>query len=144
MGKLTGQENASLQQGKNVERVILGDEEAAIVKKWVDELNAKADGLIKFGKADVVNFLIANHEPDMSDVEVGVLSRKCYDEAKWLGWGLAKIKVAKKLGESLIFDDLVCFRDRLLGSNPRPISRKAKRKSAEMEPPEPETEENLE
>ncbi|MEL4382900.1 hypothetical protein, partial [Shewanella algae] len=66
------------------------------------------------------------------------ISRKCYDEAKWLGWGLAKIKAAKKLGESLIFEDLVCFRDQLLGSSSKAVGRKAKRKTDAAEPLEPE------
>lgn len=128
----------SVKDKTTVERVILGDTQAELVKKWADELNKRADGLIRFTKADVVNFLIENHGSDLSNVEVAAISRKCYDEAKWLGWGLAKIKAAKKLGESLIFEDLVCFRDQLLGSSSKAVGRKAKRKTDAAEPLEPE------
>jgi len=122
----------------SIERVILNNAEAELVNKWVLELNERTDGLIRFTKADVVNFLIENHGSDLSAVEVAAISRKCYDEAKWLGWGLAKIKAAKKLGESLVFDDLVSFRDRLLGSSSKPINRKAKKKTGDVESVEPE------
>ena len=118
-----------------IDRVILGKKEADIVSDWTQRLNARADGLIKFTKADVVNFLIRNHIGKLDELESGQIARDSYDETKWLGWALSKIKKAKKSGETLSFDDLIKFRDELIGGAPK-LKRKTRKRDDDNDSPE--------
>ena len=119
MVELTGQDGAdadetSERKSAQIDRVILGRAQSELVAKWTTVLNERADGLIRFSKADVVNFLLASHPPTFTQEEVRAISSVCYNEAKWLSWGLTKVKAAKKSGAAISFDDLMRFRDELL------------------------------
>ncbi len=100
-----------------VDRVILGKSEAKLLSKWMREFNEKADGLVKVSKADMVNYLIASHPSKLSEEEVSDIARRYYDETRWLGWSMTKMKEAKKKGMSLLFADLMKFRDEFLSSS---------------------------
>lgn len=101
--------------GTQVDRVILGKSEATLLAKWVEDFNLQADGLVKVSKADLVNYLIASHAAKISSEEICDIAARYYDETRWLGWSVAKMKEAKKKGLSLLFDDLMKFRDEFLG-----------------------------
>jgi hypothetical protein len=107
-----------------VDRVILGKSEAKVLSKWVQEFNKRTDGLVKVSKADVVNFLIANHSPQLSDEEMQSLSSHNFDETRWLGWAMQKMKDAKKKGEHVSFEELTALRKSLLATTDEPIKKK--------------------
>ena len=102
-------------EGVQVDRVILGRSESGLLAKWVEDFNGKAEGLIKVSKADLVSYLIASHDSSLSSEEVREIAARYYDETRWLGWSVVKMKAAKKKGTSLLFEDLMKFRDELLG-----------------------------
>lgn len=104
-----------VKDGVQVDRIILGKSESKLLAKWVEDFNGKADGLVKVSKADLVNYLIAAHNASMSSEEVREIAARYYDETRWLGWSVVKMKAAKKKGVSLLFEDLMKFRDELLG-----------------------------
>jgi hypothetical protein len=101
--------------GIQVDRVILGRTEAELLAKWVEDFNVKSEGLVKVSKADLVNHMIASHGAKLSPEEVRAIASRYYDEARWLGWSVAKMKESKKKGVCLLFDDLIKFRDEFLG-----------------------------
>jgi hypothetical protein len=101
--------------GTQVDRVILGKNEAELLAKWVEDFNVKSEGLVKVSKADLVNHMIASHGAKLSPEEVRAIASQYYDEARWLGWSVAKMKESKKKGVCLLFDDLIKFRDEFLG-----------------------------
>jgi len=112
--------------GSQVDRVILGKSEAKILAKWVQDFNIKTEGLVKISKADILNHLITSHEKSLSSEEVREIAGRFYDEARWLAWSLTKMKDAKRKGLSLLFDDLIRFRDDFLG---KPVASLKKKKS---------------
>jgi hypothetical protein len=121
MESLEAKEAFKVKNETQIDRVILGCDESALVQKWVEYLNKRADGLIRFTKADVVNFLLSSRPANWeTDLATGI-ARHCYDEAKWLGWSLNKVKAARKSRTQLSFDDLVKFRDDLLGGSVKKV-----------------------
>ncbi len=100
---------------KQIDRVILGKEESDTVARWVETLNTRAEGLIRFTKSEVVNFLISSHSAKLSQEEQKAVSNTCYDETRWLGWAMGRMRAAKKSGGSVSFDELMKFRDEVLG-----------------------------
>ena len=112
---------------KQIDRVILGPNESDIVAKWVELLNKRAEGLIRFTKAEVVNFLITSRSIKLSQDEQQSLSVACYDETRWLGWAMERMRAAKKSGTPVSFDELTKFRDELLG---RSMEKPRKRKNS--------------
>lgn len=109
---------------RQIDRVVIGKEENDTVEKWVEELNARAEGLVRFTKAEVVNFLIRSHPSRLSVEKQQALAIACYDETRWLGWAMERMRAAKKRGSPVSFDELTKFRDDLLGS------RKTRKKTA--------------
>ncbi len=98
-----------------IDRVILCPKESMLVQKWVESLNARADGLIRFTKSDVVNFLLNSHPAKWEAAEIAALATQCFEETRWLSWSMGKLKAARKMGTSLNFEELTKFRDELLG-----------------------------
>lgn len=109
-----------------IDRIILGKSEAQLLQSWVDEFNEKAEGLIKVSKADLVNCLIANHAAKLSNEEVHMIATRNFDEARWLGWAMHKLKDAKKNGDQISFDELAVFRDSLLTVNKQPLKKRTR------------------
>lgn len=98
-----------------IDRVILDSDVSNKINKWIQDLNERTDGLIKFSKSDIVNFFIRSHELKLSESEICQISQDLFDETKWLGWALGKMKKANKSGQSLTFNELAKFRNDLMG-----------------------------
>lgn len=99
-----------------VERIILEPNQAAIITRWTDLLSARADGLIRYSKSDVVNYLIATRDAELSQAECNGIASRCYDEARWLSWSLSRVRSARKSNRSVSLDELTRFRDSLIGT----------------------------
>jgi len=98
-----------------IDRVILGKQEAILLQSWADHLNIRGDGLIRFSKSDVVNFLIRSHIVDWSEKEMCQISKDCFSETRWLSWALAKMRTAQKNGTSFSMENLEALKNELLG-----------------------------
>lgn len=120
--------NKKTKNETQIDRVILGKTEAELLAKWVEDFNRKADGLIKVSRADVVNFLIANHATVLSNEETQTLAIRNFDEARWLAWSMLKMKEAKKKGSRLSFDELTAFRNTLLSLHNGSVKKKKSNK----------------
>lgn len=99
-----------------IDRVILGKQEAILLQTWVSNLNMRSDGLIKFSKSDVVNFLIRSHDIDWSEKEMCQISNDCFNETKWLSWALTKMRSAQKNRTSFSMESLEIFKKELLST----------------------------
>lgn len=127
-----------------VDRVILGKSEAHLLQSWVNEFNKKADGLIKVSKADLVNYLIASHAVSLSSEEVHSIATRYYDEARWLGWAMHKLKEAKKNKNQMSFDELTVFRNSFLTVNKQSTKKRTRNThEQEAEPPNTTTDQSI-
>ncbi len=106
------------------ERLSLRKEEQEKLERWVSELNAKFDGMIRLTKSDLANFLIRHHPIQLSEDEVKLIEAEHFDEMRWLNWAVSKIRDAKKQGLSLTLNDLMQAR---VQSNSSVIYQKKKR-----------------
>ena len=107
------------------ERLSLRKEEQDKLDSWVQELNTKFDGMIRLTKSDLANFLIRHHPAKLSNEELALIEREHFDEVRWINWALAKIRDAKKRGQSLTLEELM--EQRNMPSMP---TRKTRRKTA--------------
>ena len=112
----------------HADRVVLGEVEANILTKWINDFNSKAEGIVKISKSDLVNYLIAHHTSNISNEEIQQIASRYYDEARWLNWSLAKIKESQKQGIIYRLEDLIRFRDDFIGKQ-QPTPRKKNKTS---------------
>ena len=124
----------------NVDRIVLKRLERSKLDSWLAQLNEKFDGMIRFTKSDLANFLIRNHANDLNDDEIDTLASEHYDEMRWLNWAVAKIRKAKKEGIQLSLDELMVKRkpaDTVKKSNvkrPRKIAPQSANDQSLLEP----------
>lgn len=92
------------------ERLSLRKEEQEKLERWISELNAKFDGMIRLTKSDLANFLIRHHADQLNADEIALIETEHFDEVRWINWALAKIREAKRLGQSLTLEELMAAR----------------------------------
>lgn len=97
-------------QSDSVDRIILRREERDKLDKWLCQLNDTYDGLIKFSKSDLANFLIRQHDDKLSEVQIKLLGAELYDEMRWLSRAIEKVRRAKREGSLLTLEDLMIKR----------------------------------
>ncbi|MFP5458382.1 MAG: hypothetical protein ACLGG7_06590 [Bacteriovoracia bacterium] len=112
-------------KGEPTERLTLQKPEQAKLERWLDGLNSKFDGMIRLTKSDLANFLIRHHPAHLDAEEVALIEAEHFDEVRWINWALAKIREAKKQGQSLTLDELMAQR-----KVQAPPTKKIRRKSA--------------
>ncbi len=93
-----------------VDRIVLRRPECERLDRWLSQLNARFDGMIRLTKSDLANFIIRLHADELSDTEVTLIESEFYDEVRWLNWALAKIRKAKKEGVSISLEQLMLSR----------------------------------
>lgn len=120
-------------KGEPTERLTLQSIEQAKLERWVQELNAKFDGMIRLTKSDLANFLIRHHQEKLTDSEVALIEAEHFDELRWINWALTKIREAKRMGESLTLEDLMTKRK----VQPAPIKRTRRKLAPESADKEP-------
>lgn len=63
-------------------------------------------GLLKPTRADIVNFLIDEHESEFSESEMLSLRNRLYNEVRFITWALVQLRKAKQDGVNLTLEDL--------------------------------------
>jgi hypothetical protein len=135
--KATGADlDSKKDRGDNVDRIVLRCSENSKLQEWATVLNARFDGMIKVTKSDLANFLIRQHEEKLSDPEIRLIESEMFDEVRWLNWALAKVRQAKRQGQSLSLEDLMVKRD-LIKSQTTSSSKGAKTRRKKSEPVPP-------
>ena len=110
MGKLKAKSasEASLpSQTDPVDRIILKREERDKLDRWLQGLTQKYDGMIKFSKSDLANFLIREHSENLSELEAKLLGAEHYDEMRWINKAIEKVRQAKRSGFQLTLEELM-------------------------------------
>jgi hypothetical protein len=115
------------------ERLTLRKEEQERLEAWVQELNARFDGMIRLTKSDLANFLIRHHSESLNDEEAALIEIEHFDELRWMNWALIKIREAKKQGLSLTLQELM--EKRRVPSPAKKIRKKLAPKSANDDTP---------
>jgi hypothetical protein len=93
-----------------VDRIILRREERDRLDRWLAQLNEKFDGMIKFSKSDIANFLIRAHEDELDESEIKLMGAQHYDEMRWYNRAAEKVRQAKRKGIEIAFEDLMAKR----------------------------------
>jgi hypothetical protein len=114
MGKLKSQaestEVVESPQNDSVDRVILKPDERGKLDKWLGQLNDKYDGMVKFSKSDLANFLIRHSDDELSESQMKLLGVELYDEMRWINRAIEKVRQAKREGLPLSLEDLMAKR----------------------------------
>ncbi len=113
MGKLktkTAADEVTISQTDAVDRIILKREERDKLDRWLDCLNQRYDGMIKFSKSDLANFLIRHHDGSLSEMEMKLLGAEHYDEMRWINRAIEKVRQAKRSGVALTLEELMIKR----------------------------------
>ena len=120
----------SVTQKPTIDRVTLGCDQALKIDKFVSTLNQRFGGLLKPSRADIVNFLIDEHESELSENEMLILRTRLYNEVRFISWALVQLRKAKQDGINLTLDDLRAQTETGATLPPR-RTRKVKEKSQE-------------
>lgn len=113
MGKLktkSASESSLQSQTEAVDRIILKREERDKLDRWLQGLTQKYDGMIKFSKSDLANFLIREHSENLSELEAKLLGAEHYDEMRWINRAVEKVRLAKRSGLELTLEELMTKR----------------------------------
>jgi hypothetical protein len=114
MGKLKSKSEIPDVKEKNVsdpvDRIILKRQERDRLDAWLTQLNDRYDGLVKFSKSDLANFLIRQQEQKLSEIHIKQLGAELYDEMRWINRAIEKVRQAKRAGIALSLEDLMANR----------------------------------
>ena len=108
--KLLDQEEKARSQSDPVDRIILKRDERDRLDAWLKHLNEHFDGMIKFSKSDLANFLIRKHDAVLAESELRELGTQNYDEMRWISRAIERVRRAKRNGEALTLEDLMAKR----------------------------------
>lgn len=129
MGKLkvSAEADTTSTNKATVDRLILKPEASEKINNWLTQLNEKYEGLIKFSKSDIANFIIQNHDNQLSEAQLKSLGAEFYDEITWINKAIDKVKKARRDGLQITLDELM--QKRSLFSVEKSASKKRKIKS---------------
>ena len=91
----------------SVDRIILKRDTRDKLDRWLQLLTDKYDGMIKFSKSDLANFLIREHAESLSELETKLLGAEYYDEMRWINKAIEKVRQAKRSGVTLTLEGLM-------------------------------------
>lgn len=91
----------------SVDRIILKRDTRDKLDRWLRLLTDKYDGMIKFSKSDLANFVIREHAESLSELEIKLLAAEYYDEMRWINKAIEKVRHAKRRGVSLTLEELM-------------------------------------
>ena len=93
-----------------VDRIILKRRERDRLDAWLAQLNDRYDGLVKFSKSDLANFLIRQQDEKLSEIQLKQLGAELYDEMRWINRAIEKVRQAKRAGLPLSLEGLMAKR----------------------------------
>ena len=95
---------------ESFDRVVLKSQERARVESWLSQLEQQYQGLIRFSKSDLINFLVRRHETVLTDAELQQLGAEFYDEMRWITRAIERVRQSKRGGVALDLEDLMAMR----------------------------------
>ena len=111
MGKLKNKSETPDEKDKAlsdpVDRIILKRQERDRLDSWLTQLNERYDGLVKFSKSDLANFLIRQQNEKLSEIHIKQLGAELYDEMRWINRSIEKVRQAKREGVTLSLEDFM-------------------------------------
>ena len=90
-----------------IDRVTLGKDEGEKLDRWLEQIHATFNGLLKLNKSDLVNYLVSEHKAELVKKELKKLKSIHFNQVKFAAWALGRLKEAQKNGEKLTYADLV-------------------------------------
>lgn len=138
----TDPSNFDIGSKKSPERVLVGDTESKRLDEWIEVVDKKFQGFIKVTKSDLVNFLILDHQEQLSRDELERIKRTNYDEGRFLTWAVSKWKESQKIGDHFKMTDIFETYKTVFDKTPVKPSGKTKKETdkvlaANSEPLEP-------
>ena len=91
---------------RHTDRVKLSPESLVRLSQWVQVFEGGLKGN-RVTKADLVNFLIRTHIPELSERELDQIEREHFDEIKFASWALKELKAARQSGRRISLADIV-------------------------------------
>lgn len=108
-------------KNQHPDRIKISPEALTKLGKWNDEISRRLRG-VKLTRSDLVNFLILNHEEQLSSRELGALEKEFFDEVKFAQWAVEELKSARSKGEQVTLAEIISTR-RATNSEAHPSSR---------------------
>lgn len=84
---------------KALDRVALNKTEAEKVSAWLKQLEESSSGYLQLSRSDVVNFLISEHNLELSPREMQRIRAHHYDPIRHLNWITPRLKEALQSGD---------------------------------------------
>jgi hypothetical protein len=88
------------------DRIAMSSLSAERLKTWIEQVQGQVAG-IRVTKTDLVNWLIENHDAELSGQEVRALEISFFDEIKFAEWALRELKARRAQGESVSIQTLM-------------------------------------
>ncbi len=101
-------ENTKMNSKRQVhpDRITLNPEALNRVNEWLKSINTSTPG-VSLGRADLVNFVISSHAPQLSKQELKELESLHRDDVKLMAWALRTLKEARANGKSLSIEEIL-------------------------------------
>ncbi len=98
--------HSSETKNQHPDRIKISAEALSKLSKWNETISTLLRG-VKLTRSDLVNFLIMNHDEQLSARELRSLEELFFDEVKFAQWAVEELKAAKLRGESVTLADVI-------------------------------------
>ena len=95
-------ENRKVENGeaRSTDRVSLNAESYSRTEHWLSQSEKRHKG-IRFTRNDLVNFILLQHAPTLSEEELSVIGQVHFDDVRFYAWAVKTVREARTRGESL-------------------------------------------
>lgn len=87
-------------QERGPERVALNPEAVARMEQWMAQIEKEKKG-VRITRNDLVNFVLLQHGPVLSEEELTDVGKAHYSEVRFYEWALKTVRKAQAQGEDL-------------------------------------------
>jgi len=108
------------------DRVNLDQEAYEKVNGWVEQVNAKFQGIIKVSRSDIANRILKQHSDQLSASDLKAIKEDNFDDTKFALWMANELKRKKSQGEEVSYSELLKKCAPLLNTQARKPRRKKK------------------
>ncbi len=85
---------------RSAERVSLKEDVHSRTEQWLSQIDKHHKG-IRINRNDLVNFILLQHAPALSDEELSAIGTAHYNEVRFYTWALKTVREAQSRGEGL-------------------------------------------
>jgi len=90
----TGETTSDISRRPANDRVTLGENEKRIVESWLVQISEWSKGYFALSKSDIVNFLVREHQTELSHRELSRIKADHYDPIRHINWITPQIRLA--------------------------------------------------